>query len=224
MGKAKIELRGIPEKEPKIINDIGTVELIFKIDVSSTIPKEFKDIGESFYVVHVSSKVWRWVAKRATKDSEYIIHGDLKARVSKKGMPLINVICQQINLINSPKVEVIENEKNNDEEKIFKPWYKDIPEDQLVDINTNDITITDKVHLNSQTININGLYKASTTRSVIAPIAVRKIENGEYSLVIGMKQLMQAKLLNIKTIKAFVTELGHDQFVKEYGIIENIKK
>jgi hypothetical protein len=117
-----------------------------------------------------------------------------------------------------------EQPKTDQTNKTVKPikhiaWYSGI-EDQLITLNLDEVCITEKAHLSAYTVNVIGLDKAYDKGYVSAPIAVKKLEDGNYTLVAGYKPYIQAKLLNYKTINAYITDLTHDEFVVKYKIEE----
>jgi hypothetical protein len=292
MATAKITITGSPERGPKINSD-GTVELIFKISMTAAVPKGLKCLGDSYYFVTIGKKSWKKISADAKKESFFIIQGEPKASVNKKGQPFISVIAFDISLkedfakkftkeepkIAESTVEVIEkpivkpvedlkpiadkkidvkedtkvyvtpnvniqespqNEKvaespsadaeaSTNKEKVnkvkkkkkkVKPWFEEL-RDELVEINVSDVILTDQAHLSAYNINVYGLDKVQERGSLNAPIAVNKLDDGTYSLVAGFKLYIQSKLLNFKTINAFITDLNHHDFVMKYHLQEN---
>jgi hypothetical protein len=61
MAKGKITITGIPEKEPNT-HENGNVDLIFKIESSTTIPKGLEPLKDCPCLVRVAPKTWRSVA------------------------------------------------------------------------------------------------------------------------------------------------------------------
>jgi hypothetical protein len=97
LGKAKITVTGTPTKEPKIKQD-GTVDLLIKVDMSNAVPKGLESLGASICLVHVGKKTWKKVSSVATKESFYIVQGEVKANVSKKNTPFMEIIAFDISL------------------------------------------------------------------------------------------------------------------------------
>lgn len=264
MGKTKITITGVPEKEPKI-NENKTVDLLFKNAMSEGVPKGLKSLGESIYLVHVAPKTWKKIAANVTKDSFYIIQGEPKATLNKKGIPFISVVCFDISLkenlkepvtnikiieptevlatdnkIITPGIETLKDSKINNENVIMdqealidntytkkkkaipKAWYDELT-DNLVEIDLDDVSLTEKAHLSAYTVSVTGLSKVKEQGYVKAPIAVRQLEDGKYALVAGYKPYIQSKLLNFKTIKAYITDLNHHDFVFQFNLDESKK-
>jgi hypothetical protein len=98
-------------------------------------------------------------------------------------------------------------------------WYT--PE-EIKEINVSDITLTEDIHLNVQNFvfKIN-LKELSKTRNISVPIAVRAIDQGKYALVTGAARYYAAKILDIQKIPAVITDMGHDEFVKERFLQHN---
>lgn len=93
------------------------------------------------------------------------------------------------------------------------PWY--LP-DEVTTLNTDDIILTEDIHLNVQNFFFNlNLKDIREQGEITVPIAVRPVENGKYSLVIGASRYFASKILGIDTIPAVITNMGHDEFVKE---------
>lgn len=210
MGNTVITITGIPEKEPKINKNF--VELIFKNKMSDEISKELKPKStESIYLVVVSRKSWRTFCKENEGNNGYYkIIGEPKASVNRKNIPFITVICRNIMMENT-KEKIVANNVAND-----NLWYKEL---KLEPIPVKDIIITERVHFETKVVFVKGLEFA-LKRGKTNPVAVRSLDNGKYSLVIGIKYLVQAKLLSLQYIDAYITDLDHKSFIKKYNILE----
>lgn len=261
MGKAKITVTGVPTKAPKIKED-GTVDLLIKIDMSTAVPKGLESLGASLCLVHVGKKTWKKVGGVATKDSFYIVQGEVKANVSKKNTPFMEIIAFDISLKEamppketkkqekkeikqekpvaekkevSTKIEQKEDSKqdNSVNKKTDKKskgsgkyskrkpfvqiseWFK---EDEVVTVNTSDVVVDEQTHLMTYDIRFGKqfLTKIHEERKVIRPIAVRKIEDNKYVLVMGIKFLIAAKIFNIDTIPVVIKDMTYKEFEKKY--------
>jgi ParB-like chromosome segregation protein Spo0J len=82
--------------------------------------------------------------------------------------------------------------------------------------------VTESVHLNARGINLHsGLASYISDIDSVATIAVRKLADNDYSLVVGLTSLIKAKLFNFSKVKAIVTDLSRDNFIKVYDIENN---
>lgn len=266
MAKAKISIIGTVDKKPKFNSD-GTVDLIFKGTMTTLVPKGLKNLGDSFYLVHVGPKTWKKVSSTLQEDSTLIIQGEPKANKTSSGVPLIEVVCFDISIkivdnnnsapkdsvkeepavveikqaipqekpaasnpveIKKEKVpEVIEQKDpspaavgHKQKHDKFKPvvWYS--PE-EVFEIPVNDVLLVEKTHLITKNIDFQGMLRiVSETGILNSPIAVKPLQDrpGKYALVMGMKMLMIAKLLNFETIKAVKRDMDHKELMNSLGI------
>jgi hypothetical protein len=92
-------------------------------------------------------------------------------------------------------------------------WYE---KEEVKEMDVSDIVLTEDIHLNVQNVVFKlNLKEYSDTRCITTPIAVRPVEDGRYSLVIGAARYYVAKILDIQKIPAVLTDLKHDEFVEE---------
>jgi hypothetical protein len=237
MGKSKISLTGVPEKE-FTVNEDGTVDLLFKLAMSETVPRGLSPLGKTIYLVKVGPKAWNNISPKPSKDSFFIIQGEPKAVINKKGVPFIKVICFDISIRENTKdtnsirpiADSVDLPKKQTEPskppKTLKnrsvlptQWYLPVV-DQLVNIKVDDIVLTETIHLNAKYVNINGLNKTISKGFTSAAVAVRKIDNDKYSLIAGLKVFTQCKLGDIKTVKAYITDLNHYEFINKFNIFK----
>lgn len=255
MLSAKITIKGIPEKPPKV-NPDKTVDLIFKVDMTNELPKELKNLGQTIYLVRVAPNAWKQIFDKVKENSYYIVNGEPKATVNKKGVPFIIINCLNIYVRKIPK-ELKEKMKSIDPEKEgpikdaadgtqsnlskesvihenpepayisefkrnkYSSWYEGL-DDKLETINLDDISISERVHFYG-IVSLFGLDKAKENGKVKAPIAVKELEDGKYTLIAGYRQYVHSKILNFKTIRAYITDLSHEEFISHFKIEENIK-
>jgi ParB-like nuclease domain. len=126
---------------------------------------------------------------------------------------------------NSNRLEKPENKKekyklehkNCGEQVIEKTkWYD--PE-EIIYIPTADVILTDPIHFTTNSLALHGLLKAaSITGTLNSPIAVKPIENGKYSLVMGIRVYAIAKMLNIEKVPAVLRDTTHKEFAEKLGI------
>lgn len=91
------------------------------------------------------------------------------------------------------------------------PWFD--PED-VTEISVKDVTLTEDIHLKVRDFVFNiDLNNVHETRKISVPIAVRPLDNGKYSLVMGAARYFAAKILDIEKIPAIITDMTHDEFV-----------
>ena len=175
-------------------------------------------------------------------DSFYIIQGETKASKTKSGTPLIEVVCFDISIKDTESKNVIKNNadkvddnkdidnftpepvKNNEvapsieEKKEYKPikWYSP---DEIIYIPSKDVFLTVSLHLNTRHVKFGELLKkVSAKGDMDVPIAVKPLDNGKYTLVMGIKQYTVAKMLNFEMIPAVIRTQSHDELVTGLGI------
>lgn len=141
-------------------------------------------------------------------------------RIKKETMTLVSgypeyLVAKELNIHSVPvSYNLLTGAPSKDEIKLNNiNWYT--PE-EIKEINVDDIVLTEDVHLNTQNFifKIN-LKEISRTRTITTPIAVRPLEDGKYALVTGAARYYAAKILDIQTIPAIITDLEHDEFIKE---------
>jgi len=104
--------------------------------------------------------------------------------------------------------------KSNKNKADFK-WYME-GHHEIVYIDTNDIVITEEIHLNCSSLYFSTLFRTvAETHEISYPIAVRPLENGKYSLVAGITRLITAKLFNIQRVPCVITHFTNEEFLKE---------
>ncbi len=226
-----LKITGTPIKEPKKKKEV--VELLFKGTMSERVPKVLKSSVESLFIVNVSTSQWSKIAKDVKNDSVFTIEGDLMASLTQGGRPYISVACRHISLKEPKDVkENIEEEKPKAEKQAEKNKYENLNKfredvaDQLIDINLDDVILTEEVHTtnNRKRIILEGIFNEDNTLKLWCLI-VRKLDGGNYSLVSGFKSYATCKVYDIKTVKAYVTDLNHDEFEKKIeGYLEEKQK
>jgi hypothetical protein len=226
MGKLKVTVTGIPTKKPKI-NDDGTVDLIFKAEMSPSVPKGLKSLGATLCLVHISKKAWKKVSDKVVDDSFFIIQGEGKSRVNSKQVPFLEVVTFDINLrdpkddkkeavkdtktaepkkevkVKPPKATPQTEQKKAPTKKEFIPmltkWYE---ESEIKYVSYNDLILTENIHLKTKAINLNSIFyviNKSENKKINAPIAVKKVD-GKYSLIMGLRHFVVAKVLQIDKV------------------------
>lgn len=86
-------------------------------------------------------------------------------------------------------------------------------------IDLRSIVITDTTHQRTEEINFRGrINKLSYTKNgEPVKLVVRKLKNGKYQLLFGLRQLITAKLMNYKTLSAVITDYGRDELIKYFN-------
>ena len=152
----------------------------------------------------------------------YKQHGTLSRSivVNKETMTLVSgyenyLLCKDLGMDAVPvSYDLVIGPEAKDEELLRDiVWYT--PE-EVTKAQLNDIILTEDVHLNIQNFIFRmNLKKYSETGKITAPIAIRPLGEGKYSVVTGAARYFAAKILNIPTIPAVITDKGHDEFVRE---------
>ena len=215
--KSSIRLEGILDSEVKLNND-GKYVVILKSNILN------KENSESIFFVEMTKNQWNGIKN---KENNLIITGHIIVKKNKKDIPFIYVISTGINEVKRKEKKKVKNvdkviisstkkEIKNKPERIF--WFENIPEDQFILVNANDITMVESCHINF-TVKIHMSEQEQSNK----PICIRALDNGEYVLVAGLHTYIRAKLLNTH-VKAFVTELYRKEFVEKYNLTDLVKK
>lgn len=112
--------------------------------------------------------------------------------------------------MNTNEKKLIKNENKSTVENCYK-------NNEIVKINVKDIVLTNELHLRGCNLYVTNLDKITSDRQ---RVTVKKMEEGKYTLVIGFKAYILSKVKDFETINAVVTELTHDELMKELGIKE----
>jgi len=87
---------------------------------------------------------------------------------------------------------------------------------QIVELNLEDIMITEQIHLSTGVLDLNGiLLKVYNEKNIIEPIVVRNIEDSKYSLLYGFKRFCAARIVGINKVPAIITELSREEYIKQ---------
>jgi hypothetical protein len=90
-------------------------------------------------------------------------------------------------------------------------WYT--PE-EIIMLDTASIVLTEDIHLNTQNVYFGiNLKDVSKKGEICGAIAVRPIDNGKYSLVIGAARYFAAKILDIPKMPAVITDMNREEFI-----------
>lgn len=202
MVKNILKIIGKIEKEPKI--EGSKVYLTLHTDIDN------RDKSESVLYVELTQNQWGKV-KHKYLNSEVIITGQIQARKTKNGIPLIFVKANNITLSKSTSKKITIQEVEN-RPKVSNPpkkaWFKNFEENQFIEIDVNSVELVEKDHLT-------GTIPYNLINGFKSPIAIRPLENNKYALVAGVRGYFSAKLMNT-SIKAYITDLTHKEFVEKY--------
>lgn len=208
-----LKIKGKIEKEPKI--DGARVFLTLKTNLYN------KENTESILYVELPLSQWENI-KDIYLNTDVEINGQIQARKTKNGTPLTYVKATNANVLTE------KNKKNNSKKKKKKEdievaksienvnpklekkeaWYKSIDDSEFIMIDSSEIELIEKVHMY-------GNVPFNLVKGFDRPVAVRKIDDGKYALVAGMQSFFSARIMN-KPVKAYVTELDHEEFIKKY--------
>lgn len=235
MAKAKITITG-GAMRPPVFNADGTVDLYFKTEMTEAVPKGLKLLGSSFAVVHVGPRSWKAIEADVQLDSFFIIQGWAAGAKNSKGVPFLNVVASHVDLrvLNEEqKTQDTDNlplnpggpqetEVKKDREPVENSkWYEP---DEIEYISVDSIYLTEKVHLNTGSVYFGGILKIlHKSGELRMPMAVRPIGEGKYSLAMGIRAYMAAKIMNIETVPVVIRDMGHYEMMEKYGISENPK-
>lgn len=97
--------------------------------------------------------------------------------------------------------------------------WLDVINQDTVSINTADIILTEDVHLKCKKLNLQGnMQKFAKNMTIDKPIAIKRIDNNKYALVMGLTRLIMAKTLGIPAIPCILTELNFNEFKQQCDV------
>lgn len=100
---------------------------------------------------------------------------------------------------------------------IKKNWKYFTENNEFIELNVNDIYISDIHKEGFANMNLNNLYNSNDPIKIV----VKDNKNGSYNLLIGIKGYLKAKILN-KPALAFVTDLERENFIEQINVLSNI--
>lgn len=209
-------------------NENGTAVVLFKIE------PRMKTLNSSIVMSEISKKQWNKIKVLQEKDkSIFSIYGEYEIRL-KNSKPFIYIKCDNAEKVKSKNVkkttEKLEELLQEKEPKLVKKpikekkikikkdknnWYELIPIEEFIEIDINKVKLVEEIHLSSR-ISIFDIKKMSKYDE-INPIAVRKLENGEYGLITGVRSFIVGKLFS-RNLKAYVTDLDRETFKERYSL------
>ena len=203
--KAFITIKGVAAKEPKIKKN--SIDMVIKTSpCSKTTPNGLKPIGETICLAHMTIKQWEKVSKDLKKNSVLIIKGDLKAALSKRSIPFIE--------LNVFHVDIEGLDKKKKEKNRLKKFYE---EGEVQYVSYKDIVLKEKVHLEANTIKFGKVLNSlSKTKSFSKPLVVKRYKD-KYSLIVGMTFFVAAKILEIEKVPIVIRNTSHEEFMKNFN-------
>lgn len=223
MVKSKILIKGTLDREPRE-NEDGSVDLILTNVIEDNAPKALRKKGESIFLVRVSPKIWKNNRRIIRKENaEFSVIGGVKASVNKKGMPFVYVQADYV-LVNKhrQKIDTTTKELNQKIDRIKNkvvPWFADLKDEDFIELTPDEIVLVEEDHLEA---NFKWLDFKELNRRTELNIAVRKLENGKYALVSGIKNFIAGKVFN-KNYRAYITDLEREEFVIKFEIKDDRK-
>lgn len=232
-----IKITGIPIKEP--LKKKESVELLFKGAMSNKVSKLLRSSDESLFIVNIPNPQWSKISSKVKSDSVFFVEGELSASLTRSGKPCINVAGKHILLRdlkdnaeaqteiaaetkNTSEIQGEKNKSKNDNLIMFRENVKD----QLIDVALEDVILTEEIHTTNlrKSVLLSGIFDKDNTLRLFCLI-IRKLDNGKYSLVSGFKSYATCKVYDVKTSKAYVTDLNHEEFEKMIeGYDEQLKR
>jgi hypothetical protein len=108
----------MPEKEPQVFKS-GNVELVFKIEQSTAIPKGLSPLKECLCTVRVGPKSWKKVQEKLQPESRFLIQGEVTSLGGK-----LEVVAMDIGLLEKKGKEKVEGEQAKEQEPAAPPKGK----------------------------------------------------------------------------------------------------
>lgn len=193
-----------------IYNDDGSIDALCKLPGQANEIPTSELLNDSIYLIKISQRIAQKLKKEITTSTILKITGILQATTNTKKVPLILVRPVSLS-IDHQAMQIIEAKRNK---KLQKGWYKD---KDLIEINVNDIVMTNLEHLRCNTLNMHGsFFEAQEKKTFDLPVAVRQIGNGKFELISGIRSFVTCKVMNIKTIQAHITKMSHEEFIEAH--------
>lgn len=203
-------------------NENGGATVLFKIE------PENKNLSASIIMVEFKKKHWDKIKNSPLDLITIKLHGRYELRL-KNGKPFIYMKCETIRKIKQKNIEleqqqVESNLKDKPKKKKSKKvinenfnghWYELISEEEFKDIDISKVKLVEEVHLKA----ILPIFNLKKMREYeeLSPIAVRRLDKGEYGLVAGLRTYIVAKLFD-RHLKAYVTDLSREEFKQKYSL------
>lgn len=192
--KAKVNSKNIPFLEIVAFDISLKPDAVAKEQLKKKVPEE---------VVEKQQKETPKQIKSPVKEE------DLKQKEKIKG----NLNSQKVQPTKKqPKKKEQENQEN---QTVFSKWYD--PE-EIQYVSHKDIIMTEDIHLRTKELRLNGVFKSVYERKTLkSPIAVRPLGE-KYVLIIGIKQYITAKILDMENVPVVIKDMTHSEFMKKYRI------
>ena len=203
-------------------NENGGATVLFKIEPES------KNLNTSIVMVEFKKKHWDKIKNSHLDLITIRLHGRYELRL-KNGKPFIYVKCETIRKIKQKNIELEQqhveaNLKDKPKKKKSKKvinenfnrcWYGLISKEEFDDIDISKVKLVEEIHLKA-VIPIFNLKRMREYKE-LSPISIRKLDDGEYGLVTGLRTFIVAKLFN-RHVKAYVTDLSREEFKEKYRL------
>lgn len=209
MAKVKITMTGVPEKEPKL-HENGNIDLVFKVEPSTAIPKGLEPLKECLCLVHVAPKTWKKVAGKVQPERKLLVTGEVKASVNKRGVPFLEMVAMDIGIIERGEKE----EENREGEAEAQPKAPPQATKRKLKLGTPKGTVKvvalSSIHLPEDVTPLDPEKIKEVVEFVQAqktfpePIILGKEKN---VLVDGYEWYVAAKELNIERVPSHITNL-----------------
>ena len=216
-------ITGSLESDVKILKD-GSAETVIKF-------KNDDNERASIAVLKISKNLYKKHKSRLlNKTAKSAFTGRCRVAVNSKGIPYAIIDVTGISKHREKVKRDIKNPGATEEinqgavkkatEKIkvineYVHWNKKIDGSEFVEIETSKIHLVEDIHKKGIRV-LTGIYDDAKIR----PIAVRKMDNGNYALVTGLKSYIIAKVFNKESLKCYITDLKHKEFNEKYEIVE----
>lgn len=145
--------------------------------------------------------------------SRVVISGQGQIKKTKKDIPYLHITCKTFDILkhnNENSEKTVENKK----EKNIS-WHENLTQEDFVLIETSKIKLVEEQHLKGI------VYFDEKNYDPEKPIAVRKLEDGTYSLLTGFWEYTYVKLLNKELVKAYVCDLTLEEFKEKHFLNQN---
>jgi len=206
-------------------------------------PKTWKKIAtivkdDSFYIIQGEAKAS--VSNKNTPFFEVVAFDiSLKAGVAatkeqtNKKTPEEVVKKQEEETVKKPKEEVKAEKKEAKEKQsvqkkqqpkksqekeekkpMFCEWYK---EEEIIFVSHKELVLTEEIHLTAKILQLNNVFKiVNINKTIKAPMAIKPVGDGKYSLVMGLKHYVAVKVFGLEKVPAVIRNMTYDEFLEAY--------
>lgn len=170
------------------------------------------DKYKSLVYVEFNKEIWDKINPEQY-DEDLIITGEIQARKTKNNSPFIYLKTHNV-ILKSDKSKTKRQKEKAKALKNSLKWKEFFQDEDFQMIDISKVYLKEEEHMKG-TVDFYTRTHGNTRDRVHGKVIVRLEDNGKYSLVMGFKEFVHCKLLDLD-IKAYVTELSLIEFKEKY--------